>query len=100
MGIEANELQKKLIHYCAMRNHYVVPIKNRPQGRRRNTVKKGISDLMGTTNEGQCLCIEVKVEDEQSEDQKEFEHNITSRDGIYIIARSVDDLIKAGLWVK
>lgn len=42
--------------------------------------------------------IEVKTEiGKQSAEQKEFEYQFVSNGGRYVIARSVDDIIKAGL---
>ena len=52
---------------------------------------------MGCTKEGYALAVEIKTTDSQSEFQKDFESQYKKRKGIYIICRSIDDLIDAGL---
>ena len=61
---------------------------------------EGSADILGVMyleklNIGQLICIEAKTGSaRQSEAQKRFEKAITSRGGIYIVARSVDDALK------
>jgi len=57
---------------------------------------EGSADILGVKGPtGQLICVEVKTgKGAQSEAQKRFEKAITSRGGIYIVARSVDDALK------
>ena len=55
---------------------------------------KGSADITGILKTGIRLEIEVKDRDgKQSDEQIEFERMIKSNNGIYILARSVDDVI-------
>lgn len=57
---------------------------------------RGIADISGILNDGRRLEVEVKDEGKyQSKEQKEFEALITENNGIYILARSIDDAEKA-----
>ena len=95
--MSANKLTKDAIKYLLLRGHYVVRINNAPTQRRRGTVHKGTADIMGCTKEGYALAVEIKTTDSQSEFQEDFESQYKKRKGIYIICRSIDDLIDAGL---
>lgn len=53
---------------------------------------KGAADLTGILDSGRRLEVEVKAEKgRQSKDQKRYQGMIESMDGIYILARSVED---------
>ena len=68
-------------------------INNSPTQRRKGTVKKGVADILGCTKKGTALAVEIKTTDKQSEDQIEFEKQYKKRGGIYILCKSLDDLI-------
>jgi hypothetical protein len=55
---------------------------------------EGSADILGVKGPtGQLICIEIKTGSaRQSEAQKRFEKVITERGGIYVVARSVDDI--------
>jgi hypothetical protein len=56
---------------------------------------KGSPDIIGMTKSGQFLAIECKNSvGVQSHEQKEFERIIRNNCGIYLLVRSVNDLIK------
>jgi hypothetical protein len=55
---------------------------------------KGSADIVAVVR-GQFVGIEVKGSDgRQSPDQKKFEHDLTEAGGIYILAKSLEDVIK------
>lgn len=57
---------------------------------------KGSPDIIGMTKQGQFLGIECKAgRNKQEPEQIEFEAKIKASGGIYILAYSVDDLIKS-----
>ena len=65
-------------------------------GRKHNLYfgKKGSADITGILKNGIRLEIEVKDRDgKQSDEQIEFERMIKQNNGIYILARSVDDVV-------
>lgn len=54
---------------------------------------KGVADIIGVLPNGQFLAIEVKnAKGRQSLEQKIFEKNVKANHGIYILARSIDDV--------
>ena len=56
----------------------------------------GQADLTGILPDGRRLEIEVKSPTgRQTEDQKNFQHMIEKFDGVYVLARSVDDVWNA-----
>jgi hypothetical protein len=58
----------------------------------------GSPDIIGILGDGRFLGVECKsATGRQSEAQKEFERKATERGAVYIVARSVDDLIATGL---
>ena len=59
--------------------------------------KKGMSDVI-LVRKGAIYFIEVKsATGKLSKDQKDFKDQVEGAGGYYIIARSVDDILKAGL---
>jgi len=94
MGMEENKIQKDIMDYLKMNN--VFHFRNNT-GRRGNVSYgfPGSADIIGLLPNGLFLSIEVKTETGiQSDKQKEFENNIIKNNGIYILARSLDDVIK------
>lgn len=54
---------------------------------------KGVADIIGVLPNGQFLAVEVKTATgRQSLEQKIFEKNVKANNGIYILARSIDDV--------
>ena len=96
--MKTSELTKQIINYCTIKGHYAVRVNNIPSTKyRAGNVTKGVADIMGCTKDGKALAIEIKnkdTKDRQSEYQKEFEAHYKSRGGIYIIATTLDDVIK------
>ncbi len=92
------EITKEIIKYLTLQGHFVVRINNIPGTHyRAGNVTKGVPDIMGCTKSGKALGIEVKTTDKQSEFQKEFEGHYQKREAVYILAHSLNDVIKAGL---
>jgi hypothetical protein len=56
--------------------------------------KKGSSDIIGCTRTGIFIGVETKDTTDQTGPQKDFQDSIEKRGGIYILAYSVDDVIK------
>ena len=55
---------------------------------------KGSADILGITCEGLFLAIEVKTgNSQQSSQQRNFEKMVKDNNGIYILARSVEDVM-------
>ena len=55
--------------------------------------KRGSADIIGVTPRGVFLAVECKAKGgKQSPEQKEFERAVSEKNGIYILAYSVDDL--------
>ncbi len=58
---------------------------------------KGVSDIIAV-HKGKAYFIEAKAPKQyQSKEQKEFQKNIELSGNVYILAKSVDDLIVSGL---
>lgn len=54
---------------------------------------KGSGDIVGCTKKGRYFELEIKSDSgRQSSEQKAHQHNVEASGGIYIIARSTDDL--------
>jgi len=54
---------------------------------------KGVADILGVLPNGKFLAIEVKTQSgKQSLFQKNFQNQIEKNNGIYILARSIDDV--------
>lgn len=93
----ANRITKQILHYLTLQGHYVFRVNNIPASRRANTIHKGIPDIMGISKNGNALAIEVKTTDRQSLHQMDFEAEWNRRNGIYILAHSLYDVIETGL---
>jgi hypothetical protein len=96
-----NKLTVQILEYLLKNGHFVERTNNIPSKKYyKNNVKKGKPDIMGCSKKGIALAVEIKnpdTKDKQSDAQKEFENHYNKRGGIYIIAGSLDDIIKAGL---
>ena len=90
---KASELTKQILRYCAEAGHYTVRINNIPGTHfRANTLTKGVADILGCTKDGVALAIEIKTTDKQSSAQIQFEYHYKSRGGIYIVAKTLEDV--------
>ena len=68
---------------------------NGPQDRVIQSAPPGTPDLLGVVKPGRALAIEVKdAKGKQRPEQIAFQKAWEARGGIYIIARSVDDVIE------
>ena len=94
----AAQLTKQALEYLNANGHFVVRINNIPgQKYRKGNVTKGVADIMGCTKDGRALAIEIKTTDRQSVFQKCFEEHYKKRSGVYILCKSLNDIIRAGL---
>ena len=92
-------IQKQILDYLRLQGFFAW--KNNNQGiydEARNcwrTIEtKGIADITAVRN-GVVLFCEVKTDiGIQSESQKQFEESLKDHGGIYVLARSLDDIIK------
>jgi len=84
-------IKRDVRRYLAIRGHFTFPIL---QGL---GAHRGIADIIACKN-GKTIFLEVKTpRGKQSPDQQEFQRQIESVGGVYIIVRSLDDLIQAGI---
>jgi len=61
---------------------------------------KGVSDILGVMPDGtgRLLAVEIKTaRGRQSSDQVLFQKRLEAAGGVYVLARSIDDVIEAGL---
>lgn len=87
-GPKEGDIQRSIMDYLRLRDWFVVKI-HQSLGS-----YKGIADLVAT-KDGVTLWIEVKTPSgKQSEHQKTFESDIVSHGGRYMVARSVDEVMK------
>lgn len=88
LKLKESDIQATIRDYLRLRGWYVI---RHQQGL---GCHKGLSDLTAI-NDGITIYIEVKVPGgTQSDYQLEFERQIREHGGIYVLARSVDDVIK------
>jgi len=105
MKIKIPEAQvlRACLDYLRARGHMVIRVNNgafktERGGFFRSTDVRGCADIMGLTISGRGLAVECKSNTgRQSPAQREFMDGFRNRGGLYVLARSVDDLIRAGL---
>ena len=95
-------IQRACLDYLLLRRHFVWKVSTvgikKENGSFIPTGKKGVSDIVGITKDGKFLAVEVKApKGILSEAQSDFLLQIKNRGGISLVARSVNDLINAGL---
>lgn len=84
--LKESEIQAQIKQYLQWRGWYVVKI-HQSLGSH-----KGIADLYAIKG-GRSVWIEVKTaKGKQSEHQREFEREITSHGGEYVVARGLEDV--------
>lgn len=93
-----NALTQTILEHLNRCGHFVWRQNQVKVRGRRFVGKKGVPDICGVSRTGRALFVEVKVGDDvQSEAQKLFQSDVTSRGAIYILARSMADVERAGL---
>jgi hypothetical protein len=102
MGPESAVL-KACREYLILRGHFVYRANNGgwydKHGRfiRAHEIK-GVPDLEGCTKDGKFLGVECKSKaGKQTPEQKAFGEAVARRGGVYVVARSVEDLEREGL---
>jgi len=91
------------LDYLRVRHHLVARINNgafqtKGGGFVRCTDVPGIADIMGITFDGKALAVECKSDTGRlSRAQEIFKAAWIARGGVYVLARSVEDLREAGL---
>ncbi len=89
----------KMRGYVCKRNNSGFVFLTGPGGKKRaiNIGESGWPDIEGMTKEGRWFGIETKTaKTKQTPGQLELEQRVIKSNGIYILARHVDDVIKAG----
>ncbi|MHB8871645.1 MAG: VRR-NUC domain-containing protein [Candidatus Doudnabacteria bacterium] len=97
----ANDLTDAIVTYLNLQGHFVWRQNNggvfdptKKIFRKNPKQKKGVPDICGISKHGYGLYIEVKTgKDKLSEEQKEFAKSVAARGGIWIVARSIDNVI-------
>ena len=91
------------LDYLRIRGHFVARINNgafetKRGGWARSTDVLGIADIMGITAAGRGLAVECKSDKGRlSKSQEIFRAAWIARGGVYILARSIEDLRANGL---
>lgn len=94
---------KGCLDYLRARGHLVARINNgafetKRGGWVRCTDIPGITDIMGATREGRALAVECKsLKGKLSKSQEIFRAAWIARGGVYVLAKSIEDLEEAGL---
>lgn len=90
----ANKLTQEAIKILNARGNFVYRNNALATPGRKNNVKKGQPDIVGVTKKGCFLGFEIKIDDKQSEDQKEFQAEIISRGGYCFVIHNIEELYK------
>jgi len=91
------------LDYLRLRGHFVFRVnggafETARGGYVRCTDISGVADIIGVTKNGKALAVECKSKTgKQAATQKAFETAWTERGGVYVLARSIDDLQANGL---
>jgi len=88
----ANELTQEAIRILNHRGNFVYRNNALATPGRKNNVKKGQPDIVGVSKKGFYLGIEIKINDKQSQDQKEFQTEVISRGGQYLVIHNLEEL--------
>lgn len=103
--ISEKDAQKSILHYLSLRKYIYWRTNNAPVydtgfgGFRKMAThsRKGVADIYVLKN-GVSYFIEVKGSSGKlSEDQILFKSDVEKEGGIFIVARSIDDVMKGGL---
>jgi hypothetical protein len=101
----ANDLTDSIINYLNLKGHFVWRQNNggvfdptKKIFRKNPKQKKGVPDICGIHKYGYGLYVEVKAnKDKLSEDQTHFGVEIAKRGALWIVARSLEDVINFSL---
>lgn len=97
--MKETEIQSAICDYLAQRNYFYWRQNNtgKMPGGRYASVKKGIPDII-VIKAGRFIGIEVKTDEGRlSPDQVEFGRECVRNGGEYVVARSIDDIQRAGI---
>jgi hypothetical protein len=88
-------IQKNILAYLSLRNIWAWRSNNLAVPGRRFIGEPGLPDIVGMLPGGRFLGIEVKTKTgKQSDDQKAFQARCEKEGGLYILARSLDDVME------
>ena len=91
------------LNYLRVKQHLVSRINNgafetKRGGFVRSSDTPGIPDILGITFDGKALAVECKSEKGRlSKSQEIYKAAFITRGGLYVLARGIEDLQKAGL---
>lgn len=101
MNFPEKVIQKLILNYLAANRIFVFRVNTMGvYDQRRKTYRqlsgfslRGVADILGIMPGGRFLAVEVKAaKGRQSPDQKHFEELVKRAGGIYVLARSIDDV--------
>jgi hypothetical protein len=95
--VKESDIVKNCLTYLRLKNHMAWRNNTGRRGRISFGLR-GSPDIIGIMPDGRFLGVECKVEGgTQSPEQADFQRHATERNALYIVARSLDDIIAAGL---
>lgn len=99
MNISEQTLVNQVIAYLKISGHYVwrqnTGAMTTKEGRFIKFGHKGISDVLGVTNDGKFIAVECKVgKNKPSQFQTDFLEEINDHGGVGILAYTLDDVIR------
>ena len=101
INIPERLIQKSILQFLAANRIFVFRVNTMGvydpmfKGYRRHSAFsiRGVADILGIMPGGRFLAVEVKAaKGRQSPDQKHFEELVKRAGGIYVLARSIDDV--------
>jgi Holliday junction resolvase len=102
--VKEQDIQRDILDYLEARGYDIWKYPSQGMlvgkggGKRVKQKMKGIPDIIGWTNEGYFLAIEVKRPGyDPSDDQQKFIDKVNKKGGLAFVASSVDDVIERGL---
>ena len=88
------QIERDILRYLQLRGVFAWPT----HGPRNRPVVPGTPDIIGVRHDGRTIAIEVKgVDGIVSQVQEEFMRELHRRLALVIVARSLDDVIAAGI---
>ena len=102
MGKISTSLINAVVNYLLLKGHYAWSCDNsanyNPELGFRVKNKShldGVADVCGVHRSGTAIFVEVKIKrDKPSDAQKAFRAEVEKRGGIYLIAKTLDDIMK------
>lgn len=98
--MKESEIQKQILDYCRLMGCLVFKVNNggvyiKSRDCYMKSPMKGVSDIIGLTNKGRFLAIEVKMPKKKpSIEQVDFIERVKAKGGIGLVAWSLEDIIK------